>query len=230
MQLSEIFLGQGEQPFADLLRGISIGKLKTYQLYDRMKVRLHLAKLNSENLRKATPKFWARLSEKDEEFASELAQAILVSHLDMIKAVIDDLGIPNQDGFFDKDIDGSKYLTEGWQQRRTRSSRTRIRRKCCCSTSIIWLGNWRRARKCSKSRHEPTILRGDSRGRSRESGRAYSVPTRHCLPPRTTRGWALTRPRNIPGGTKLRRCCSKRAWSWTFSPPAWRARRSARWN
>jgi hypothetical protein len=117
MQLSEIFLGPGEQQFAALVRGISIGKLKTYQLYDRMKVRLHLAKLNSENLRKASPKFWARLGERDEEFASELAQAILVSHLDMIKAVIDDLGIPNQDGFFDKDIDGSKYLTEGWQQR-----------------------------------------------------------------------------------------------------------------
>jgi hypothetical protein len=117
MQLSEIFLGPGEQQFVELIRGISIGKLKTYQLYDRMKVRLHLAKLNSENLRKASPKFWARLGERDEEFASELAQAILVSHLDMIKAVIDDLGIPNQDGFFDKDIDGSKYLTEGWQQR-----------------------------------------------------------------------------------------------------------------
>src|SRR5271170_4330240 len=79
MQLSEIFLGQGEPRFTDLLRGISIGKLKTYQLYDRMKVRLHLAKLNSENLRKAAPKFWARLGERDEEFASELAQAILVS-------------------------------------------------------------------------------------------------------------------------------------------------------
>ena len=117
MQLSEIFLGPGEQRFTELVRGISIGKLKTYQLYDRMKVRLHLAKLNSENLRKASPKFWARLGERDEEFASELAQAILVSHLDMIKAVIDDLGIPNQDGFFDKDINGSKYLTEGWQQR-----------------------------------------------------------------------------------------------------------------
>ena len=99
MQLSEIFLGQGEPQFTDLLRGISIGKLKTYQLYDRMKVRLHLAKLNSENLRKAAPKFWTRLEEKDEEFAGELAQAILVSHLDMIKAVIDDLGIPNQEGF-----------------------------------------------------------------------------------------------------------------------------------
>jgi hypothetical protein len=117
MQLSEIFLGPGEPQFTELLRGISIGKLKTYQLYDRMKVRLHLAKLNSENLRKAAPKFWARLGERDEEFASELAQAILVSHLDMIKAVIDDLGIPNQDGFFDKDIDGSKYFTDGWQQR-----------------------------------------------------------------------------------------------------------------
>jgi hypothetical protein len=117
MQLSEIFLGQGEQRFADLLRGISIGKLKTYQLYDRMKVRLHLAKLNSENLRKAAPKFWARLGEKDDEFASDLAQAILVSHLEMIQAVIDDLGIPNQDGFFDKDIDGSKYFTDGWQTR-----------------------------------------------------------------------------------------------------------------
>src|ERR1700733_2290190 len=97
MQLSDIFLGPGEQPFTELVRGISIGKLKVYQLYDRMKVRFHLAKINSENMRKATPRFWARINEKDEEFASDLSQAILVSHLDMIKAVIDDLGIPNQD-------------------------------------------------------------------------------------------------------------------------------------
>ena len=117
MQLSEIFLGLGEEQFRQLLRGISIGKLKTYQLYDRVKVRLHLAKLNSENLRKAEPRLWARLAEKDEDFATDLAQAILVSHLDMIKAVLDELGIPNQDGFFEKDIDGTKYLTEGWQQR-----------------------------------------------------------------------------------------------------------------
>jgi hypothetical protein len=117
MQLSEIFLGQGEAAFADLVRGISIGKLKTYQLYDRMKVRFHLAKLNAENMKKAAPRFWSRINEKDDEFATDLSQAILISHLDMIKAVIDDLGIPNQEGFFDKDIDGSKYLTDGWQQR-----------------------------------------------------------------------------------------------------------------
>ena len=70
MQLSEIFLGQGEQAFAELVRAISIGKLKTYQLYDRMKVRFHLAKLNSENMKKATPRFWTRITEKDEEFAT----------------------------------------------------------------------------------------------------------------------------------------------------------------
>ena len=117
MQLSAIFISLGEQSFTSLLRGISIGKLKTYQLYDRMKARLHLAKLNSETVRKAEPRFWARLAENDDDFATDLSQAILVSHLDMIKAVLDDLGIPNQDGFFDKDIDGSKYLTDGWQQR-----------------------------------------------------------------------------------------------------------------
>jgi hypothetical protein len=117
MQLSGIFLGLGEQTFTQLLRTISIGKLKTYQLYDRMKVVMHLPKLNSEHLRKAEPKFWTRLGESDEDFATDLAQAILVSHLDMIKAVLDELTIPNQDGFFAKDIDGSKYLTEGWQQR-----------------------------------------------------------------------------------------------------------------
>jgi len=117
MQLCEIFLGLGEPSFVQVLRHISIGKLKTYQLYDRMKTRLHLAKLNSENIRKAEPRLWARLDDKDEDFASDLAQAILVSHLDMIKAVLDDIGIPNEDGFFAKDLDAAKYLTDGWQQR-----------------------------------------------------------------------------------------------------------------
>src|SRR5262249_4470556 len=117
MQLSDIFLGLGEPAFSQLLRSISLGKLKTYQLFDRVKVRFHLAKLNSEHLRKAEPRLWARLADHDEDFATDLSQAILVSHLDMIKAVLDELGIPNEEGFFAKDIDGSKYLTEGWEQR-----------------------------------------------------------------------------------------------------------------
>jgi len=117
MQLAEIFIGLGQESFGPLLRGISIGKLKTYQLYDRMKTRFHLAKLNSEHIRNSAPRLWARLAENDEEFATDLSQAILVSHLDMIKAVLDHLGIPNEEGFFAKDIDGSKYLTDGWQQK-----------------------------------------------------------------------------------------------------------------
>jgi hypothetical protein len=117
MQLSQVFLSLGEDTFAQLVRQISIGKLRTYQLYESFKTRAHLAKLNTESLRKGLSRFWTRLGAGEEEFASELAQAVLISHLDMIRAVVDDLGIPNQDGFFDKNIDATKYLTEGWQQR-----------------------------------------------------------------------------------------------------------------
>ena len=117
MQLAAIFIGLGEDTFGLLLRSISIGKLKTYQLYDRMKTRMHVPKLNSEHIRKAQPRMWARLAENDEDFASDLSQAILISYLDMIKAVLDDLGIPNQEGFFDKNTDGAKYFSEGWQQK-----------------------------------------------------------------------------------------------------------------
>src|SRR6187402_3050811 len=103
MQVTDIYLGLGPERFEQLLRQISIGRLKTYQLFDRMKTRLHLTKLNSETLRKSAPRVWTRIEERDEEFASEIAQAILISHFDMIKAVLDHLKIPHEDGFFSKD-------------------------------------------------------------------------------------------------------------------------------
>ena len=117
MQLCDIYLGLGEDRFHQLVRSISMGRLKTYQLFDRAKARFHLAKLNSDILRKASPRIWVRVNEKDEEFASDLAQFILVGHLDMIKGVLDFLGIPNEGGFFAKDSDASSHLTDGWQQR-----------------------------------------------------------------------------------------------------------------
>lgn len=117
MKLSDAFLAQGEQGFAGLLRRVSISRLKTYQLYEPLKVRTHLHKLNSETLRKAAPRLWERLGQGDEDLASDLAQAVLVCHLDMIIATLDLLGIPHQDGFFAKDADVSSFLTEGWQQR-----------------------------------------------------------------------------------------------------------------
>lgn len=117
MSLADAFLKLGEESFAQLVRSISIGRLKTYQLYEPFKTRAHLVKLNTESLRKAVPRFWARLSGREEEFAKDLAQAVLLSHLDMIRAVLAFLEIPNEDGFFAKDLDASKYLTDGWQKR-----------------------------------------------------------------------------------------------------------------
>jgi hypothetical protein len=117
MQLCEVFRALGEARFGELVRHISISRLRTFRLFDRLKARAHLAKLNAETLRKAAPRLWARLTERDDEFAKDLAQAILVSNLDMIVAVLDYLGIPNDGGFFAKDEDPKQHLEEGWQQR-----------------------------------------------------------------------------------------------------------------
>jgi hypothetical protein len=117
MQLSEVFLHLGDERFAQLVRGISIGRLKTFQMYDPFKTRAHLAKLNTENLRKAAPRLRTRIAEGDDELAKDLAQAVLVSHLDMIAAVLDFLGIPNENGFFAKDLEAAKFLTDGWAGR-----------------------------------------------------------------------------------------------------------------
>ena len=117
MQLSEVYLKLGESGFGQLIRSIAIGKLKTYQLYDAFKASAHMTKLNTEALQKHIPRFWARLSEGDQEFAKDLAQTVLVSHLDMIAAVLDFLGMPHEGGFFNKDINARSYLTECWAER-----------------------------------------------------------------------------------------------------------------
>ena len=116
MQLCDIFLRLGEDHFQQLLRSISLGRLKTYQIFERVKTRLYLNKLNSETLRKAAPRLFARLGEHDDDFATDVAQAILVSHLDMIQAVLDHLGVPHESGFFAKDADIASHLKPGWQQ------------------------------------------------------------------------------------------------------------------
>src|SRR5205814_4312334 len=81
------------------------------------KTRTHLPKLNTESMRKSSPRFWERLQSQDEEFATDFAQAILISNLDMIVAVLNFLGVPSEEGFFAKDLDAKQYLTEGWQGR-----------------------------------------------------------------------------------------------------------------
>jgi hypothetical protein len=117
MQMCGVFTALGPEVFHDLVRGISIGKLKTYQVYERFKLRARLVKLNSESLRKAEPKMWARIESGEEDFATDLSQVFLLSHLPMIVDVLNLLGIPNDQGFFDKDLKPEQYLTEGWQKR-----------------------------------------------------------------------------------------------------------------
>jgi len=117
MLLSDAFRSLGEDRFAKLLRSVSFGKLKTFQLYERFKLRTHIEKLNTENLRKATPRLWERLLTHDEEYATDLSQAVLVSNMELIVAVLNFLKIPNEDGFFVKDLDATQYLTEGWRER-----------------------------------------------------------------------------------------------------------------
>ena len=116
MQIGDVYRGIGPEGFAQLIRGISIGKLKTYQIYEGFKVRAHLHKLNTESLRKSTPKLWDRVL-LEEDFAKDLAQAVLVSHLDMITAILDFLGVPHENGFFAKDMDPKTHFTEGWEER-----------------------------------------------------------------------------------------------------------------
>jgi hypothetical protein len=117
MQMCGVYLALGPDVFRQLVRGISIGKLKTYQVYERFKLRAHLSKLNSESLRKAEPKMWARIEAGEEDFATDLSQVFLLSHLAMIVDVLNFLGIPNEEGFFDKDLKPEGYLTDGWQER-----------------------------------------------------------------------------------------------------------------
>ena len=117
MRMCDVYLALGPEVFGQLMRGISIGKLKTYKLYEHFKARAHLVKLNSEALRKAGPRLWARIEAGDEDFAKDLAQVFLLSHLNMIVDVLNFLGIPHENGFFDKDLKPDRYLTEGWQQR-----------------------------------------------------------------------------------------------------------------
>ena len=116
MQISDIFVGLGEERFGAMLRTVSMGKLKTYQLFERMKTRCHLQKLNTETLRRAEPRLFERIK-AEEDLATELAQAVLICHLDLIIAVLNFLEVPHEEGFFQKDVDVSTFLKDGWEGR-----------------------------------------------------------------------------------------------------------------
>jgi hypothetical protein len=118
MELSEVYAALGRERFEDLLGRISMGSLRTYQIFDSLKVYARLNKLNRERLRKAAGPLWQRLEEGDQDLARELAQAVLVSNLSFVVEALDFLEIPHDgNGFFSKDEAVADKLSEGWQKR-----------------------------------------------------------------------------------------------------------------
>ena len=118
MDLSAVFQGLGREQFDELMRGVSMGKLRTFQVYDSFKVHAGMNKLNREKLRRALPRLWDRLEEGDNDVAREAAQAILVSNLPFVAEVLDFLEIRHDgNGFFDKNNQTGDALDLGWQQR-----------------------------------------------------------------------------------------------------------------
>ena len=59
MHISDVFLALGEERFGDLLRHVSMGRLRTYQLFDQIKARLRLVRIWPPTSRRPS---WSRLS------------------------------------------------------------------------------------------------------------------------------------------------------------------------
>ncbi len=116
MDLTEVFQALGRSSFQELVEGVSMGRLRTYDVYESFKVRAHLSKLNRERLRRAVPRLWDRLMQGEQDLAHELAQGILVSNLPFVVEVLDFLEIQHDgSGFFDKNSSAAKELEDGWQ-------------------------------------------------------------------------------------------------------------------
>ena len=118
MVLSEVFRALERASFDDAVGSVSIGGLRTYQIYESFKIHARLNKLNRERLRKAIPRLWSRVEAGDEDLAREVAQAVLVSNLSMVIEILDFLGVPHDgSGFFQKNDEAAGCLGEGWRER-----------------------------------------------------------------------------------------------------------------
>ena len=116
MDVVQVYKALGEPHFSDLIRMISIGATKTYGVYESVKIRCRLEKLNRQKLHKSTPKLWQRILENDSGLADEITQAILVSNLTFVIEVLDLLNIPHEEnGFLEKDADHADKLVTGWK-------------------------------------------------------------------------------------------------------------------
>ncbi len=115
MELAEVYVALGEERTVRLARAISIGALKTYGVYEGIKIRSRLHKFNRQKLRAAAPNLWKRIATGDGGLAREFSQAVLVSNIPLIVDVLDTLQIEHdENGFFAKDSDYSEQLSSDW--------------------------------------------------------------------------------------------------------------------
>lgn len=115
MDLVGVYSALGQRGCNKLVRTISIGALRTYGVYEAIKIRSRLHTLNRQKLRASSPKLWKRIADGDEALARDLSEGVLVSNIPFIVAVLDFLGIEHDgSGFFPGDTDSMNRLTPGW--------------------------------------------------------------------------------------------------------------------
>ena len=118
MDLPEVYRALNRERFEELIKTVSMGSLKTYQVFESFKIHARLHKLNRERLRKAAPQLWQRIETGDQDLAREFSQGVLVSNLPMVAEILDALEIPHDgNGFFEKNTGAAEQLKDGWQQR-----------------------------------------------------------------------------------------------------------------
>ena len=115
MDLVGVFKALGREPCVKLVRSVSIGALRTFGVYEAIKIRSRLRTLNRQKLRTVAPKLWIRIADGDTDLAHALSQAILVSNIPLITGVLDFLKIEHDgNGFYSKDADHAENLRPGW--------------------------------------------------------------------------------------------------------------------
>lgn len=118
MDLAEVYEALGQERVAGSIGTISMGALKTFGVYQSLKVGSRLRKLNRLNLQRATGRLWQRVADGDTDLGRDLSQAVLVSNIPLVTEVLDCLELEHDgNGFFSKDSDHADKLTEGWAER-----------------------------------------------------------------------------------------------------------------
>lgn len=118
MDLVGVYSALGRERCVRLVRMVSIGALRTFGVYQAVKIRSRLHTLNRQKLRAAAPKLWQRIADGDRGLARDLSQGILVSNIPFVVGVLDFLGVEHDgNGFFSKDSDHALQLASGWAER-----------------------------------------------------------------------------------------------------------------